>query len=215
MEPDVNAEQIYTLEALELKLRQLHESLNDLLMEPDNAQWPSLLSRFNVLVALYRGLLTEMRAAWLKNTFAIPSMLPAENPEFLPNVLLRTKLIPEIEEAEEEQRKNAPHPPGLSSDDINFLDEAAVRNAIRSWEARIEEHDKLVHSAIEVVRDKELRRDLKIRLPKEDDDGTKILQDATKDNSQSLERYLKWMAGGPEAWLEEERRAKPFPVRTM
>ncbi|TPX70564.1 hypothetical protein SpCBS45565_g01632 [Spizellomyces sp. 'palustris'] len=204
---DVDVDRIYILESLRTKISQLRDSLNDFWAVPNNAQWPHVLSQFNVLVARYESLLGELRKSWLKLNLVIPSTVPHERPDQLPE-LLRTKLIPEIEELQNAQRRNAAHAPGLGSDEINYLDESAVRDAVRSWEARMEQHDILVQAALETVRDKDLRKQLKARIPQEEEDQdlSRFVDEAGKENKRDLERMLMWMSSGPQSWVEEESR---------
>lgn len=58
-----------------------------------------------------------------------------------PRVLLRTKLIPEIEEIEESLKREA----GLT--EINALDQNLINNNLRNWEVNFDRHEAICREA--------------------------------------------------------------------
>ncbi len=64
---------------------------------PDLSAWPDLLAKFNVLAYRYKQLLEEVERLTLQNEIAHPFALPPMDEDFIPRILLRTKLLPDIE----------------------------------------------------------------------------------------------------------------------
>ncbi|KAI9005634.1 hypothetical protein DFJ74DRAFT_396311 [Hyaloraphidium curvatum] len=87
---------VHELGAIKKQLELLQESLAALYNVPAQANWPEVLSRFQILNIRYGQVLDEISRSSVANYVAFPFGLP-EDPEFIPRVLLRTKLIPEIE----------------------------------------------------------------------------------------------------------------------
>ena len=122
---------------------------------------PEVLSQFNTFISKYESLLVEMQDPLLRQLLVIPQALPVEDPDFskiwkqskfspnslilifqkVPRVLLRTKLIPEIEEEEQAVRLRYAErckAAGISlpAPTVNQLDEGAIRQELRMWEVR-------------------------------------------------------------------------------
>ncbi|KAI9094383.1 hypothetical protein DFS34DRAFT_652068 [Phlyctochytrium arcticum] len=206
----IDADRIFVLESLRNRIVQVRDSLNDCLQLPNHVPWPVLLGQYNVLVARYQSLLGELRRDSLKQTLVIPHQLPPDRPDFVPNVLLRTKMIPEIEVLREEQKQRALQKQTAETGDINYLDESAVKNAVQSWETRLEEHDGLIQFALETLRDRDIRKELKTRIPPEegDVDTSRYIEDHAKEHQEQLNKTLMWMSSGPQSWVEWEKRSR-------
>ncbi|KAJ3094004.1 hypothetical protein HDU97_008724, partial [Phlyctochytrium planicorne] len=61
---------------------------------------PETLSQFNSLITKYESLTNELQATLLKQLILHPKNVDREDPERIPRVFLRTKLIPQIEQVE-------------------------------------------------------------------------------------------------------------------
>ncbi|KAI8839942.1 hypothetical protein BC829DRAFT_403519 [Chytridium lagenaria] len=119
------------LSVLKSKLSQLVESLTTFLDIPTTTSWPDILAQFNSLITKYDTLIGELQSASLKQLVAYPKSLSAQDPEFASRVLLRTKLIPEIENLE---NTLAPQLESFGSSGNGRSDENAVRAALRKLE---------------------------------------------------------------------------------
>ena len=62
----------------------------------------------------------------------------------------------------------------------------------------MEEHDGLIAGALDTMRDRDIRKQLKMRLPRAD--GEKVQQvvvDEVGESKREVEKVLMWMASGP------------------
>ncbi len=119
------------LDTLLLKISSLIESihlyLESQLPDPDI---------FNILLSKYVSLSNEMATCkLLKSLVLVPKAFIPEDPEFIPRVLLRTKLIPELE------RPLAP---------VNLLDENLMTFQLREQQVLAELYDQLIQSCIKI-----------------------------------------------------------------
>ncbi|RKO92649.1 hypothetical protein BDK51DRAFT_42495 [Blyttiomyces helicus] len=199
---DAHIIDVIELATLRTKLNQLNDSLAEFLTIHPLTRWPDVLSQFNILIAKYESLMAEMRSPLFKYTLPIPSTLPQDDPDFLPRVLLRTKLIPDIEEGEETLRRKA-----LESEPaIDFIDEAAVKAVVREYERKAAHHDDLVTSAIETVNEQNASA-FKQRIPRGADDH--IAAAVPKDVRVGVKKTMMWMSSGPGSYeIEREKEAK-------
>ncbi|TPX57507.1 hypothetical protein PhCBS80983_g03792 [Powellomyces hirtus] len=207
METEPDLDRIINLEALRNRLTHLSESLQDFLHLQDNSSWPTVLSQFNVLVARYESLLGEVRTRkdWLSGNIVIPSTVIAEAPDWIPNVLLRTRVDPVIEDEEKAIQDGIE----ANSSEINYLDEAAVLEARQVLESQMEEHDEHINNFVQHLQEQQFQQELKKRLPEDkEDDGlaARFVEETGQENKRDLERALMWISSGPESWEEEKRR---------
>ncbi|KAJ3320849.1 hypothetical protein HDU76_000203 [Blyttiomyces sp. JEL0837] len=163
-----------TLDKVKTKLLALQESLTSLVNAPVNLPWPEVLAQFNALISKYDSILHELQDPVIKQTSVYPQTLPIEDPDFLPRVLLKTKLIVDIEEAERAlcqryaERSIAAGNP-LPPPTANRLDETALRNELRNWEYRVDAHEKIVSHAQNIT-ETFADYNLKARLPDDTDE---------------------------------------------
>nr|KAJ3420354.1 hypothetical protein HK105_005778 [Polyrhizophydium stewartii] len=88
------------LDSIRTKLALLVESLNDILMLHPATPWPPVLEQLNSIIARFESVQRELMAQSVPLALVHPHMLIPQDPDFIPRILLRTKLIPEIEDAE-------------------------------------------------------------------------------------------------------------------
>ncbi|KAJ3413445.1 hypothetical protein HDV05_008014 [Chytridiales sp. JEL 0842] len=144
-----------------------------------------------------------MQSQSLKQSILTPESLLPEDPEFLPRVLLRTKLIPEIEDAEKNARieqavrsEQAGNP--LPPPTVNKLDEGAVKSEQRNWEIRVDMHEDIAGHA-ENIFEGFVDYNLKARLPEDedlDDSGKPTLKVADSSDKVRLQSMMRWMWTG-------------------
>ncbi|KAJ3390613.1 hypothetical protein HDU92_000366 [Lobulomyces angularis] len=140
---------------------------------PHNANWQTILPQFNVLIAKYESLLSELEQPVLKKLIIHPQVLLPDDPEFFARVLFRTKLIPEIEELEESIlnfKQNTSKILPNANDNINILDENMVKNNLRNWEIKMERHDQISIQALKLFESFKNEFEYKKRLPIEVED---------------------------------------------
>ncbi|KAJ3145923.1 hypothetical protein HDU89_006809 [Geranomyces variabilis] len=199
--PDLD--RILNLDALKSRLVHLADSLNDFLQLHDNASWPLVLSQFNVLVARYETLLREMRLRkeWMSANIVIPSTVIADAPDWIPNVLLRTRVDPGLEA--ESDLLRAKYPPSQP----NPLDEQAINDTLGVLAFQIQEHDEQITELLRMNAEQDLTGELKARLPPDTSMSTSATESASPESEKAaLEKALMWMSSGPESWEEERRR---------
>ncbi|KAJ3124788.1 hypothetical protein HK098_000879 [Nowakowskiella sp. JEL0407] len=104
-------------------------------------RWPDVLSQFNTLIARYEALLDELQNPVLQRMLIHPKSVPKEDPDFIPRVWLRTKLVPEILDQEEKLRKEilgagtmAELVTGRNHKALDYQDEAHTRVVLKTWE---------------------------------------------------------------------------------
>ncbi|KAI9208601.1 uncharacterized protein BJ171DRAFT_210865 [Polychytrium aggregatum] len=166
-EPEFTAAGSRELETLRLKLGQLHESLSDFLQIHPHSPWPVVQSQFSTLLAKYETIVNELGSDVLKQLLVFPKSLPVEDPDFLPRVLLRTKLIPEIEESYADTKKRA----SMETISNASKDETA---AARAWryqaKANVDRHDDIADGAYDTFKMLASEYDFKLRIADESDD---------------------------------------------
>ncbi|KAJ3016215.1 hypothetical protein HKX48_004157 [Thoreauomyces humboldtii] len=162
---------------------------------------PEVLSRFNVLVARYQSLVGELRVRkdWMYESLVAPSSVIVQAPDYIPHMLLRTKLEPDVDtENAALLLSRAP------ADPVNYLDQSAVAELVDTLEAQMEEHDKLIADILMQMDGR--AQELKTRLPP-DAQGAAPVEENESEAKRILERTLMWEASGPRAW--EDGKAKP------
>ncbi|KAJ1526502.1 hypothetical protein HK096_011300, partial [Nowakowskiella sp. JEL0078] len=89
----------------------------------------------------YENLLKDIQNPLLAQLLVFPNSIPANNPDFVPRVWLRSRLIPEIVDAEEALREDilkngkiAESVTGRNAKVVNYNDEAQVRVILKAWE---------------------------------------------------------------------------------
>ncbi|KAJ3159777.1 hypothetical protein HDU86_001429 [Geranomyces michiganensis] len=199
--PDLD--RILNLDALRSRLVHLADSLNDFLQLHDNASWPVVLSQFNVLVARYETLLREMRTRkeWMSANIVIPSAVIADAPDWIPNVLLRTRVDPDLET--ESNLLRAKYPPSQP----NPLDEQAISDTLGVLAFQIQEHDEQITELLRMNAEQDLAGELKARLPPDASTPATVAAAVNPESDKAaLQKALMWMSSGPESWEEERRR---------
>ncbi|KAF9130424.1 hypothetical protein BGW39_003114, partial [Mortierella sp. 14UC] len=109
------------LESVKTRLSQLQESIHFFLRSinpettPGTVAWTELHSKFNVLIAKYlhlTNILNDPRIAFNPRNYTVFPFEPPANDQQVQNlsVLLRTKLFPELEQADEERIKEGTIP---------------------------------------------------------------------------------------------------------
>ncbi|KAJ3197266.1 hypothetical protein HDU67_003784 [Dinochytrium kinnereticum] len=179
----MDEETIAKFNVLKGKLAQLVDSLTTFLDIPPTATWTEILSQFNSLITKYDTLVGELQASYLKQLVAYPSSISARDPEYIPRLLLRTKLIPQIEDLEKSlgvQKADT-----LGNPTSGRIDENAVRAALRKIEIQIDLHEEMIKHAEETF-DNFSDYNFKIRLDGDErgsvDEGGKkpqVLENAT------------------------------------
>ncbi|KAJ3106030.1 hypothetical protein HDU96_008361 [Phlyctochytrium bullatum] len=160
--PDVDDKKqdaLVKLAVLRSKLQQLDDSLTAFLDMPMAAQWTEILAQFNSLISKFQTVTNELQAPYVRQLLLYPSKISPQDPEFVPRVFLRTKLIPEIENMEKALR---------SADDALAAkpDDNALRAALRRLEIKIDLHEELVKHAEETFENFD---DYNFRLRPDDD----------------------------------------------
>ncbi|KAJ3074103.1 hypothetical protein HDU98_012131 [Podochytrium sp. JEL0797] len=181
--------------AIKIKLMQLHESLAAFLEMPPNVPWPIVLGQFNSLIAKYESITGELQipVVPLNRLQTVPQYLPPADPDYIPRVLLRTRLDQELLDAESKIRaaytivcRQAPEKT------VNVLDQVALKNELRGWVNLVDSHDAVSNHASSYLDDvaEENLKLLKQRLP---EDGAKV---SSGQLQQKLDDTIRWMTVG-------------------
>ncbi|KAI8929032.1 hypothetical protein BC831DRAFT_445139 [Entophlyctis helioformis] len=170
---DESTETLHELDAIRTKLSHLVESLNEILVLHPSTPWPPVLDQLNTILARFESVQGELLGTpGLREALVQPHMLLLDDPEFIPRVLLRTKLIPEIEDQERATVVAAQSGWADGNDggdgrggrgqtgegagaglDVNPMDHTAVRLALQEWENKADQHDALIQAALEIYSD--------------------------------------------------------------
>jgi hypothetical protein len=155
------------LEALRGKLWSLQETFSThltYLKEPKYPfTWPDLLNKFNMLTAKFASLSEDFYHYTEKGSNAtLPKLMvhpyiptTTEQETNILSVLLRTKLIPDIEKLEAETQATIAHE--LLNDNSNVQshnnmdDEQMMQTQMRQWNQLLERHDRLAVDATQFV----------------------------------------------------------------
>ena len=86
---------LHELQSIKSRLEELRHSLNTFSIHPETS-WPDMLEKFNVLSGKYYNLAQLIHSPSLRNIALHPVTATQEQPELIPNVLLRTRLDPRI-----------------------------------------------------------------------------------------------------------------------
>jgi hypothetical protein len=96
--PQGRLESPQNLQSLQTKLARVLDIFEALLSNPPAAElWPEWLGRATALLSQYETVLREVRPA-LGKFLIIPDMIGDGLIDRIPNILLRTRLIPEVEQ---------------------------------------------------------------------------------------------------------------------
>jgi hypothetical protein len=123
------------LEILGSKLQSLMESLQSILTS--NPSYPELLSQFNTVAAQFSMLTFE-----LDQIILFAHILPKEDPDFFPRVLLRTKLDPAVQDLF----------------DIDIPPQDKIREEINTWELMVDQTNQYRMTCLEIIT--ELRQEI-------------------------------------------------------
>ncbi|KAK3827301.1 MAG: hypothetical protein J3R72DRAFT_528400 [Linnemannia gamsii] len=182
------------LESVKMRLSQLQESIHFFLRSinpettPGTVAWTELHSKFNVLIAKYlhlTNILNDPRIPFNPRNYTVFPFEPPANDQQVQNlsVLLRTKLFPELEQADEERIKEGTIPglpvlppspapnkavnPGVVNTPVGTADEKKQWNA---YKLKVTMHDELCRKADVIF---EQQRDMvhtKVRYESDDED---------------------------------------------
>lgn len=154
------------LEALRGKLWSLQETFSThltYLKEPKYPfTWPDLLNKFNMLTAKFASLSEDFYNYTEKGSNAtLPKLMvhpfiptTTEQETNILSVLLRTKLIPDIEKLEAETQATIAHELLIDNnimDHKNMDDEQIMQTQLRQWNQLRERHDRLAVDATQFV----------------------------------------------------------------
>ena len=189
---------ILHLDTLRTKLSMLLDSLNTILAAPPHSDWSTLLEQFNSLLPRFASIQAELDLATLTmrppqanpndvtsgttmaDCVVHPHLLIKQNPEFIPHILLRTKLIPEIDDEI-----------GKTLQMANELQQTVAGDGVIDLEHSVERRQEFVQSLIELFTDVQSELDplLKTKL-------RPIPTNESTTDSKHLECCLKWMSSG-------------------
>lgn len=208
---------ISELEALRAKLNSLQETLNTHLLYLNDPKfaftWPDLLNKFNTLTAKFSSLSEDFYSYMTASTGTGGSTLPKimlhpHNPPVndhdthVLSVLLRTKLIPEIERTEEQIRRSIEQEMGEASSDrsggapgslpaVTLEDETTLRERLARWQSLRKTHDALASRAGQVLTElvTNKRDELTARYQsEEEDEGEDIKMDTERDDTKEKDK---------------------------
>ncbi|KAJ1648474.1 hypothetical protein IWQ61_009989 [Dispira simplex] len=178
-----HSKEIAELESLRTKLAQLHDSFTPFLQVtgpdyPYPVQWPEILNKFNVLVARYVGLnraLADQQLSSLHKLLLHPSEpVNSDDEQRIMAVLLRTKLTPDVEQAQDALVADAEATDALGVLQV-LSEKTTTGNAqveeLKLWKAKAEAYDAICLS-MEQSMDRHLeehRSNLKLRIVDEND----------------------------------------------
>ncbi|KAJ3197104.1 hypothetical protein HK101_006066 [Irineochytrium annulatum] len=158
----------FMMDDVRSKLVAIEKSLSDFLELHPNVPWPDILSQFNSLISKYGSIVQELQQHHFRRALAYPESVSAARPDLVP-ILLRTKLIPEIEEAEWAAMAKYASGGGAAAvaavagaggvgggvggmgaflNGVNRLDEGAMERELRSWEVKADVHQKIASESI-------------------------------------------------------------------
>ncbi|KAJ1910878.1 hypothetical protein IWQ60_010420 [Tieghemiomyces parasiticus] len=216
-----DAKQIAELESLRSKLQQLRDSFLPFLQATDprfpfTAPWPEILNKFNILVARYVSLnrvLSENHLSALRKMVLHPQEpVGTDQEQQVLAVLLRTKLVPEVEKAQEVLIREAEtcYAAGVTQDlQERFVGSGPPAEELKLWKSKAEAHDAVCLSAEQSL-EKHLdqyRPQLKLRIVDEAEEraaaaepppqlsparAAGLLKEATTD----LERLMRFVSSG-------------------
>ena len=142
------------------KLTQTIDSLQDFL-QVNPVLYKQIQTQFNILISKYTALLSNVTPT-LKSLLVHPISADPNDPDMVARVLLRTKLIPEIQD----------HLNNLLDDDVknvNQLDETLINELVIVWKNKLEAHDQLVDSCYNTFENLLQEYDFKQRIVDEID----------------------------------------------
>ncbi|RUS33686.1 hypothetical protein BC938DRAFT_470561, partial [Jimgerdemannia flammicorona] len=216
------------LEVLRAKLNSLQDSFSSHLLYLNDPKfpfnWPDLLNKFNTLTAKFASLSEDFYGYMSASTGTGGSTLPkimlhphnptmTEQETHVLGILLRTKLIPEIERMEEQTRKSIEQELGEPSNDrggilgsvsataTNLEDDDILRKRLSHWHTLRKKHDNLATRAGQIVNElvTNNRDELTSRYESESEDGeaeTKMETNAEETKEKEKEKDLEWKTLG-------------------
>jgi len=122
-----------------------------------------MLAKFNVLSYRYKQILEEVERLTMQNHIAHPFAVPQSDEDFVPRILLRTKMIPEIENEDQQIQEGTAAELQAMVDSIDPLDEQQALEVEKQLEIRKVMHDDMVRSVQETL-DKFQKADLFARI---------------------------------------------------
>ncbi|KAJ1957746.1 hypothetical protein IWQ62_005025 [Dispira parvispora] len=178
-----HSKEIAELESLRTKLVQLHDSFTPFLQVtspnyPYPVQWPEVLNKFNVLVARYVGLnraLADQQLSSLRKLILHPNEpVNSDHEQLVMSVLLRTKLTPDVEQAQDALVMDAETTDTLGVQ--RGLSEKTTTGNVQAeelklWKAKAEAYDAICLSTEQSMKRylEEYRSNLKLRIVDEND----------------------------------------------
>jgi RecG-like helicase len=178
---------INELQAIKTRLEELQHTLNAFVIHPDMI-WSDMLEKFNVLSGKYYNLSQLIQSTTLRNIVIQPVSVNAEHPEFVPNVLLRTKVEPELEQVLSNLLKQSE-----VSTILNTHDESILMKHLVDAQVRMKSFDALCQRLDEAMQD--LRETIPLKLRIEDDTSTSLSANRME-SLKALERILVAISSG-------------------
>ena len=169
------------LQNIKTRLEELRHSLNTFSIHPD-ILWPDMLEKFNVLSGKYYNLSQLIHSSSLRNIAVHPTAITQEQPELIPNVLLRTRLDPEIEEDLEQLMNQS-----LMKHLYQVEEESLLMRYLVDLQVKLKSFDVLCQRGEELMQELREMIPLKIRIENEMSLSSPSNRLA---NSQALERIL-------------------------
>ncbi|KAI8975348.1 hypothetical protein BDF20DRAFT_801508, partial [Mycotypha africana] len=160
------------LEALRGKLKSLQETIATHLAYLNDPNfpftWPDLLNKFNMLTAKFATLSEDFYNSLTGQHATLPKLMlhpflptTTEQETNILNVLLRTKLIPDIEKLEAETHAAIAQEMALAdkeninstsnNNNIHMEDEQLIHSQLDQWKSILERHDRLAGNATQFV----------------------------------------------------------------
>ncbi|KAI9145871.1 hypothetical protein BKA69DRAFT_304954 [Paraphysoderma sedebokerense] len=225
-----------SLETLKSKIEQLVIALKQFDAMHGRMSWPEMLSTYNLIVAKFVNIQQDLNPALLRNILLQPYNPPPANSEFIPRVLLRTKLIPSIEShisQIESETLNLVRQQIQSSPELqNVVDAASTESTTgiggmgfkkgkkrRKYDDvddetlgsvvkhQIQKHDSLVNSFYDKFKEIKSDYDLKTRYESESDDE--------EDEDESDEDVEMEDANQPQKKQKEDRKEAKEEVKVV
>ncbi|KAH6566191.1 hypothetical protein BASA50_004070 [Batrachochytrium salamandrivorans] len=204
------------LDSVMVKLSLLIESLNGILLLHPATPWPLVLSQLNNIIARYESILRELQLPAFAQALVHPHVLIQQDPDFIPRILLRTKLIPEIEDEEREvvaEYLRIGQDDDTIADGMDVLEDTSLQKHLdmdtlsqtslikkqREWEGKVQAQTELIQASLEIYL--ELRQELNPMLKgriRESAEHLSVSNSVGRTTQATpLEQTLSWMSSGP------------------
>ncbi|KAJ1976479.1 hypothetical protein H4R34_003968 [Dimargaris verticillata] len=218
-----DSKQVAELESLRNKLTQLRDSFSPFLQATDPnypyaVVWPDVLNKFNILVARFVSVnrtLNDNYLSTLKKLLLHPyEPVASDHEQQVLSILLRTKLIPEVEKVQDAYISDAEQNNGADIR-ISLGKKLGSANAqaeeLKLWKAKVEAHDAVCLSTEQSLDRclEELRPRLKLRIVDEAEEQASAAETTgplggpsqafgpRRTEASNLEQLVMFMSSGP------------------